>query len=154
MQKLLQNLKVPALLAALLMSPFALAQQAPPPEGQQGQPPQGQPPQGQPPEGQPPAAEPPPMQQQQAPSVDVSDAQIDQFAEAYMEVAELRETYTDQIVQAEDAERATELQQEANSKMIEAVESTGLTVAEYNSIAEAMDADPELRERIIEHLEG
>jgi hypothetical protein len=146
MQKLLQSLKVPAMLAALLMSPFALAQQAPPPEGQ--------PPQGQPPQGQPPAAEPPPMQQQQAPSVDVSDTQVQQFADAYLEVAELRETYTDQIVQAEDAERATELQQEANSKMIEAVESTGLTVAEYNSIAEAMDADPELRERIIEHLEG
>jgi hypothetical protein len=95
----------------------------------------------------------PPAPGQAPGTTEVSDEQIEQFAEAYSEVAQLRDSYTQQIVQAEDPDRATELQQEANEKMIEAVEDKGLTVGEYNMIAEAMDRDPELQERVLQRLQ-
>jgi PPE-repeat protein len=128
-----------AVTAALMFAAPALAQQpgagAAPPEAQQQ-------------EAQQPAA----TQQQQA-TEHVSDEQVEKFAEAYTEVAQLRDQYTQQIVETEDPERATELQQEANQRMIEAVEGKGLSVGEYNSIAEAMDRDAELQERVLQQLQ-
>jgi glucose/arabinose dehydrogenase len=99
-------------------------------------------------------AQPPAPQPGPAPgAAEVSDEQLERFADAYTEVAQLRDEYTQQIIQAEDPDRATELQQEANERMIEAVEEKGLSVGEYNMIAEAMDRDPELQERVLQKLQ-
>jgi hypothetical protein len=106
-----------------------------------------------PPEAQQPAEPPAPRPEAQPGAAEVTEEQIERFAEAYTEVSQLRDEYTQQIIQAEDPDRATELQQEANERMIEAVEEKGLSVGEYNMIAEAMDRDPELQERVLQKLQ-
>ncbi len=95
-------------------------------------------------QGQPPAAQ----GQQQAPDIDVSDEQIEQFAEAQARVAEIGQKWTPRLQEAESREDVQEARQSAQKEMMIAVENSGLSVQEYNQIAQAAQADPELRERI------
>lgn len=88
----------------------------------------------------------PAMAEDGAASVD--DAQLEQFATALTDVRDLGNEYSEQIASAESQEEAQELQQEAQVEMVAAVEDTGMTVQEYNQIAEQMSQNPELMERV------
>lgn len=86
-----------------------------------------------------------PPQQQQGGAVD--DRKLGQFMVAMASVQDVQEEYAGQIQSASDGEKAQELRQEAQNKMISAVEDSGLSVPQYNMIAERMRTDPELAER-------
>lgn len=77
-----------------------------------------------------------------------SEDQIDNFVDAYLEIVEIQEAYTAQIEDSESADAARELQEEANDEMVSAIENNGLSVPEYSEIANAMDMDPQLRDRV------
>ena len=111
--------------AALIASPMALAQ-----EGQDAQ---------------------PMPQQQEVP--EVSDDQIQAFVDAYVAVNEVREEYTARMQEAEDQEAAQALQMEANEAMSAAIEDSGLSVEEYQEVAMAVSADPDVREQVTQMLE-
>ena len=83
---------------------------------------------------------------QQAQGGEVTDEMLGQFMVAMASVQDVQEEYAGQI-QSTDGEKAQELRQEAQSKMISAVEGSGLSVPQYNMIAERMRTDPELAER-------
>lgn len=80
--------------------------------------------------------------------VDVSDEQLETYAEAEQKVQEIRDDFQQQMPNAESPEDAQALQQEAQQEMVSAVEDAGLTVEEYNQIASQMQSNPELRERM------
>lgn len=94
------------------------------------------------------------MMQQQAPDVDVSDAELDQVADAYQAVTEVRERFQQELGEVSDPEKAQELQQQAGEEMVEAVEAQGLDVQTYNQVMEAAQVDEELRNQLLERLEG
>ncbi|MCA1743276.1 MAG: DUF4168 domain-containing protein [Desulfonatronovibrio sp.] len=106
-------------------------------EGQQGQ--QGQ--QGQ------------DMMQQPAEPIEVSDADLDKAANAYMEITEIRESFQETLAGVSDPEKAQELQEEAGEAMVEAVENSGLDVQAYNEIMEAAQVDEDLRNKLLARLE-
>ncbi len=58
------------------------------------------------------------MMQQQAPDVDVSDAELDQVADAYQAVTEVRDQFQQELGEVSDPERAQELQQQAGEEMV------------------------------------
>jgi len=70
------------------------------------------------------------------------------FVDAYLEIIEIQEQYTADIEQTDSGEKARNLQEEANDKMVTAIEDNGLSVPEYSEIANAMDMNPELRDEI------
>lgn len=74
--------------------------------------------------------------------------QKERFADAYLEIIEIQERYTADIEETESGEEARKLQEEANDKMVTAIEDNGLSVPEYSEIANAMDMNPELRDEI------
>ncbi|WP_241546844.1 DUF4168 domain-containing protein [Thiohalobacter thiocyanaticus] len=115
-------------------------------QGQGGYQQQGQPPAGQQ-QGQPPAAQQPGGAA--APQVDLSDQQVSQFKAAFDEISTIRQAYADELQNAEDPNKARELQQQAQSEMVEAVEDSGLSVQDYNRIAGAIQQDPELRSQVL-----
>lgn len=78
----------------------------------------------------------------------VTDAQLEQFAEALDEIESINDDFVAQLEQAETQEEAQQLQIAAQSEMVEAVEDSGLTVEEYNAIAYRMQNDPEIQEKI------
>lgn len=84
--------------------------------------------------------------------VQVSEEKIDQFVTAYVEVQKINKEYSEQLQTAEEPEKATELQQEAQTKMQKAVTDTGLTIPEYQQIASLAGQDAELRSRIQEGM--
>ncbi|KGE02752.1 DUF4168 domain-containing protein [Pseudohaliea rubra] len=88
----------------------------------------------------------PPRAQQQ--TAEVSDSDLALFQKASGKIAEIRQEYQQALPKAESTEEAQALQEEASQSMVNAVESFGLTVDEFNQIAAAMQANPELRERL------
>ncbi len=94
------------------------------------------------------------MEQQQPPQIDVSDQQLQQFAEAQMQISEIQQDFSGRLQDVEDPERAHELQVQANEEMTEAVSDAGLDVESFNDIAMAIQNDPELQERLTTMLDG
>ncbi len=93
------------------------------------------------------------MMQQQAPEVDLSDAELDKVADAYEAVTEVREEFQAALEGIEDPERAQQMQEEAGDKMVEAVENQGLEVETYNQAMEAAQVDEELRNELLDRLD-
>lgn len=109
---------------------------------------QAQPEQAQPQQAQPQHA----PQTQAAPSAPVSDTKVKKFVTAYSEMEEVRADFSNQLQGVEDAEEATAIQQEAQTKMREAVTETGLSVDEYQELAARINSDDELRDRVQKEL--
>ena len=74
------------------------------------------------------------------------DEQIESFTTARADVQKLQQEYASKM-QA-DQEKAVGLKQEAQQKMVAAVEDAGLEVQEFNNIARAAQNDQELAEKI------
>ncbi len=88
-----------------------------------------------------------PEQQQQA---DFSDEELEDFVALQDEIGEVREEYVSQIEAAESEDEARQLQQEAQTEMVEVIEEAGMSVEEYNAIAVAYNSDPSVQERVDE----
>jgi len=88
-----------------------------------------------------------PEQQQQA---DFSDEELQQFVELQDDIGAIREDYVSQIESADSEDQARELQQEAQTAMVEAIEEAGMSVEEYNAIAIAYNSDPSIQQRVDE----
>src|SRR5690625_8049712 len=80
--------------------------------------------------------------------MDVSQEEVDNFVEAYMSVQEINQDYTQQLQDVEDSDQATQLQQEAQGKMQDAISEAGLSIAEYQQIANQAGKDEQLRQQI------
>ena len=85
-------------------------------------------------------------------SPELSDETLEQFTDAMAEVRSIGQEYSDRIANAEGAEEAQALQRDAQEEMMSAVEEAGLSVQQYNAIAQRMNQDPELMERVQDML--
>lgn len=92
-----------------------------------------------------------PEQQQQA---DFSDQELRTFVELQDEIGEVREEYVSEIEAAGSEDEARQLQQEAQTEMVEVIEDAGMSVEEYNAIAVAYNSDPSIQERVDELADG
>ncbi|TVQ41936.1 MAG: DUF4168 domain-containing protein [Wenzhouxiangella sp.] len=86
--------------------------------------------------------------EQQQPQTEVNDQQLQQFAQAQVQISEIQQDFSARLQEVDDAERAHELQVQANEEMTEAVEEAGLDVQSFNEIAMAIQNDPELQQRL------
>lgn len=90
------------------------------------------------------------MPTQQAPERDFSDQQLQQFADASQEIAVISQEYTQRLQAAEDEQAQQDVRAEANDKMIEIVENSGLNVETFNAIGQAIQQNPEMMQRVQE----
>lgn len=89
---------------------------------------------------------------QPAPAIqasDISDQKLEKFADSLGEIMEIREDFTAKLEKTGDPAEAQQLQQEANEKMMSSVENNDLSIEEYNAINQAVQSDPQLRDRVI-----
>lgn len=89
-----------------------------------------------------------------APAQDFSDQQLQQFADASQEIAVISQEYTEELQAAEDEQAQQEVRMEANDKMVEVVEDSGLDVDTFNAIGQAIQQDPEMMQRVQEMAES
>lgn len=97
------------------------------------------------------APPPQPPAQQQAP-VNVGDQDLQTFAEAQERVAQISQKWNARAQQAKDnsPQAMQKMQQSATDEMVVAVETAGLSVQEYNQIAQAVQSDPDLQSKLQE----
>lgn len=88
----------------------------------------------------------PPQQQAPAPDIEISDAEMEQFASAYLQVEEIQLELNEELQSAQMAEEAQQIQQEANQKMEAAIVEEGMDVERFSLIVQAINRDPALQE--------
>jgi len=81
---------------------------------------------------------------------DFSDQQLQQFADASQEIAVISQEYTQELQAAEGEQAQQDVRMEANDKMVEAVEQSGLDVDTFNAIGQAIQQDPDMMQRVQE----
>lgn len=83
---------------------------------------------------------------------DVSDAQVEAFAQAYIAVVALEEKYTAQMQAAASPQEAESVQTQAHQEMQKVIEDAGLTVVEFEQMGTKAGDDEALRTRVEEKL--
>jgi hypothetical protein len=78
-----------------------------------------------------------------------SDEQLRSFAVATLQIQEVGQAYQPRMEAAASPEEQQALAQEANTQMVQIVEQVeGISVPEYNEIAEAARANPDIMQQI------
>lgn len=98
-----------------------------------------------------------PTPQQEADVEDVPEQELETFAEAYAEIAGVRQDMQAELQAAEDREQATQIQQQADQEMQGILQEHDLSVERYQEITQVLNADPEQRqefEQILEEVRG
>ncbi|MEX2581863.1 MAG: DUF4168 domain-containing protein [Gemmatimonadota bacterium] len=89
-----------------------------------------------------------------ASTIEVTDAELDSFTEAYVTVQTIGQEHEAIVAGAATAEEAQALQQEAQVAMLAAVEESGIEPDRYTAIATALNDDEALRLRFFERLDA
>jgi len=98
-----------------------------------------------------------PQAPQAAPTMqasDISDKKLEKFADSLGEIMEIREDFTAKLEKTGDPAEAQQLQQQANEKMMETVENNDLSIEEYNAINQAVQNNPQLRDKVISMIQS
>lgn len=75
---------------------------------------------------------------------DFDRQELETFLEARAEVLDIQKEYSSRLQSVEDDQEVADLQSEAREKMAAAVRDSGLTIDEFNRIAQAAQNDPEV----------
>lgn len=86
-------------------------------------------------------------------AADIDGATLDRFVVAFADVRDLQREFSTKLDGVTDQGEAQALQQEAQEKMVRAVEEAGLTVSEYNSVVTAMEQDEALRDEVLDQVD-
>lgn len=83
-----------------------------------------------------------------APAANFSDIELKAFAKARERVDAIRMEMLNKLQSTEGQQEKQKLQEEASTKMVAAVEASGLSPAKYNEIARTAMSDPTLAEKL------
>lgn len=86
--------------------------------------------------------------QSQQQSQNFSDDQLQNFASASQEIAGISQDYTKQLQGAGDADAQQSIREEANQKMVQAVQDNDLEVEQFNQIGQAVQNDPQMMQKV------
>lgn len=98
----------------------------------------------------------PAAQPETAPLVQQSqytDQELDMFASSYQAIMEVREKYAAELEAVDDEEKSRQLIARANEEISNLVGRYGLSVEKYNEIAQSLQTDPELVQRVMGKLQ-
>ncbi|WP_407294458.1 DUF4168 domain-containing protein [Stutzerimonas zhaodongensis] len=98
-----------------------------------------------------------PQPQQVAPVMqasDISDKKLEKFADSLGEIMEIRQDFTAKLEEIGDPAEAQQLQQQANQQMMKTVEDNDLSIEEYNAINQAVQNNPQLRDKVISMIQS
>jgi Domain of unknown function (DUF4168) len=101
------------------------------------------------------AQSPQPGPSQPSPSTsapDVSDQKLSATAAAMERVASLQRNYRQRLAETEAPAEKERIVAEANTELTKAVNEQGLSVEEYTSILDAARDNPEIRDKLIQHI--
>lgn len=87
--------------------------------------------------------------QQVAPATqNIDQKTLNQFTKAYSAVVSIQQHFNAQLNTVTDEQKAQAVRIQAQEKMIEAVEESGLSVKQYGEIIAMLEQDPKLRQQV------
>lgn len=94
--------------------------------------------------------QPPAAEQQQQEQIDVSDEELQAFAEATDQLQNVAEQARTDMQEAEGQQEAQEVREDFQQEQAEIVQEAGLDTARYTEIRNAIETNPDLRNRFLE----
>jgi Spy/CpxP family protein refolding chaperone len=94
----------------------------------------------------------PPAPSPSQPGQSIPDHKLDATAAALDQIADVKETYTKKIEAAPNESDKQQLVDDANKALVKAVTDQGLSVEEYTSIMGVAQADPMVRQKILQRM--
>ncbi len=82
-------------------------------------------------------------------SSDVSDQVVSQVGKAVAQIVKLRQSLEERMVAAQTDEERQNVAEQVETAAVRAIGEQGLSVAEYNEVLSAAQADPDLEERVL-----
>ncbi|MGC9519100.1 MAG: DUF4168 domain-containing protein [Desulfuromonadaceae bacterium] len=89
---------------------------------------------------------------QGAEQMEIDDSTLEQFVGVAKDLGAIRDEYVKKFEGIEDQQKAQSLQTEMSQKMVSVVDNSQLDVKTYNYIANQMNVDEELRNKVQEML--
>jgi hypothetical protein len=86
-----------------------------------------------------------------ASATNISDQKIKAAAAAIPQVEGIRQNYQQQLAQAPAGDRPR-IQNQAGDEMKKAITNQGISVADYNSVLQAAEQNPDIRGRLIQQM--
>lgn len=83
---------------------------------------------------------------------DFSDGELDQFAEVYVEVQQVRQEYQEELSSSTDPEKAQQVQKQMSDEIVGLIQDSPLSVDRYREITQASSRNAELRNELIERI--
>lgn len=107
--------------------------------------------------GTPPPAQQPPEQPAPSPlpepAAEVTDEDLDTFAVIYSSLMDTAAKFEQEIAAAESVEEVEDAQERMRDESIAAIEAEGWTLDMYNSVAQAINANPELAQEALRRID-
>lgn len=101
-----------------------------------------------------PAQAQPPAPMQAPPAINPTDKQLKSYAAASEKVSQVVAQYRPKLDAAKDDNTRQKIVKEADDKMVQLVRNDGLTVDEFNGIGQAVQQNPELKQRLLSMNKG
>ena len=90
---------------------------------------------------------------QETPKATVDDGKLRSFAKVYVQVEKIRQTYGARLKETQDPQKNMEIQNEAKTKIEDALAQEGMTVESYSQVVQTMNGDDQLRKKAIEFID-
>ena len=84
----------------------------------------------------------------------VSDKELQAFVKAYVDYQKIRASYGPALDNAKDPQRKKQIEQEANTKVKQSLDTQGLTAERYNRIFAQVNSNEPLRQRVLKQVEN
>lgn len=97
----------------------------------------------------------PPAQPQMAPAItQPTDQQLQRFASASQKVSGVVDEYRPKVEAAKTDDAKQQVVREADEKMVKLVRADGLSVEEFNGIGQAVQQNPQLKQKVMSMSQG
>ena len=91
--------------------------------------------------------------QTQAAGADVSDAMLEKFVSVQPKIGNIAKEYESELQGVKDTSKAQEIQTKYNGKMVKAIKGAGMSAQDYNTVSNAINSNPDVRDRYMEKVQ-
>lgn len=89
-------------------------------------------------------------QQGQAQQVNISDQELRDFVGAEQAVRQVKSKFQGKVQNIKTQEQLQALQAQADEQMVQTIRQSGLTVEQYNKVAEAIQTNPQVQKKYLD----
>lgn len=91
-------------------------------------------------------------EQEQEQDVELDDETLDKFVRASRKISSVQVDYSRKLEEAGDQEEKQKIQEEAQGKIMSALEKEGMELEKYNAVAMALKQKPKLQEKVYNRI--